>query len=105
MIKIEDLRIGQKVWHNNRECEIVRLSRNSESPIRLFCHSIMIRYSVKLEEISIFPTKQKKEGWINIYSNESSGSVIHRTKEYAIAHICKSSIDCYITTIKIEWEE
>lgn len=47
---------------------------------------------------------EKKEGWINIYSNRTR-SYIFDTKEKAIANIANMHSDKVVDTIKITWEE
>lgn len=44
---------------------------------------------------------EKKEGWINIYPDNSTSESIYETKEEAIKDDCAFCI----ATIKIEWEE
>ena len=56
---------------------------------------------------TLFFVPEKKEGWLNIYLDaENSGYVgtcIYKSKEEAEESGKKWS--CYITTLKIEWEE
>lgn len=50
---------------------------------------------------------EKKEGWINIYTNSGSvetGINIYETEEIAKSSASNSSIN-YLDTIKIEWKE
>ena len=50
---------------------------------------------------------EKKEGWINIYTNSGSvetGINIYKTEEIAKSSASNSSIN-YLDTIKIEWKE
>ena len=55
----------------------------------------------------LFFVSEKKEGWINIYLDAENssyvGTFIYKLKEEAEESGKKWS--CYITTIKIEWEE
>ena len=55
----------------------------------------------------LFFAPEKKEGWINIYLDAEDGSCvetcIYKSKEEAEESGKKWS--CYITTVKIEWEE
>ena len=55
----------------------------------------------------LFFATVKKEGWINIYksifNNILPSLTVYETKEDAVKSIY--SQDCYIDTIKIEWEE
>ena len=55
----------------------------------------------------LFFAHEKKEGWINIYknivNNRLPSIMVFNTKEEAIKSIFNQ--DCYIDTIKIEWEE
>ena len=55
----------------------------------------------------LFFVSEKKEGWINIYLDAENSSYVetrvYKSKEEAEESGKKWS--CYITTIKIEWEE
>lgn len=55
----------------------------------------------------LFFGPEKHEGWIDIYKNIVNDRVpsmmVYKTKEEAIKNIFNQ--DCYIDTIKIEWEE
>ena len=55
----------------------------------------------------LFFTPEKKEGWVNIYLDAENSSYvetcIYKSKEEAEESGKKWS--CYITTVKIEWEE
>ena len=55
----------------------------------------------------LFFASEKKEGWINIYLDAENssyvGTCIYKSKEEAEESGKKWS--CYITTVKIEWEE
>lgn len=55
----------------------------------------------------LFFAPERKEGWVNIYKNivndRVSSMMAYKTKEEAIKSIFNQ--DCYIDTIKIEWEE
>ena len=56
------------------------------------------------DEWDLFFAPVKKEGWVNIYSEQEyrhPGENIFKTKEEAIKY---KDIN-YITTVKIEWEE
>ena len=54
--------------------------------------------------LDLFFVPIKKEGWINIYQdNELTWNSIFDTKEKA--EKIGKSLDNYITTIKIEWEQ
>ena len=57
--------------------------------------------------LDLFFTPEKHEGWVNIYldADNSSyvGTCIYKSKEEAEESRKKWS--CYITTLKIEWEE
>ena len=54
--------------------------------------------------LDLFFVPIKKEGWINIYQdNELTWNSIFNTKEKA--EKIGKSLDNYITTIKIEWEQ
>ena len=66
------------------------------------------RYNLKEDvvedNLDLFFVPIKKEGWVNIYQdNELKWNSIFDTKEKA-EEIGKS-LDNYITTIKIEWEQ
>ena len=53
----------------------------------------------------LIEVKQKKTGWINIYSNDE----IHKTSEFVFNNEESAKVlaktPSYVTTIKIEWEE
>ena len=55
----------------------------------------------------LFFASKKKEGWINIYLDVENSSYvetcIYKSKEEAEESAKKWS--CYITTVKVEWEE
>lgn len=54
--------------------------------------------------LDLFFDTNKREGWINIYSEQEyrhPGENIFNTKEEAI----KNKSEIYIATVKIEWEE
>ena len=55
-----------------------------------------------VDEYDLVMAPVKREGWINIYKDNSSGNKIYDTKEEATKY---SNISGYLTTIKIEWEE
>ena len=57
-------------------------------------------------ELDLMMVGEKKEGWINIYKGDLStysSNYIYDTKEAAADG--SNTDKCYITTIKIEWEE
>jgi len=49
----------------------------------------------------LFMGTVKHEGWINIYGVGESCSLMHETKEDALA----SKSDSCVATVKVEWEE
>lgn len=54
----------------------------------------------------LFFYTEKKEGWINVYKGNLDyiyTGCVYTNKEEAEEHI--NNRECYITTIKIEWEE
>ena len=74
---------------------------NSESP---FVYTKNGRYFFEETNNDLFFAHTKKEGWVNIYSEQEyrhPGENIFKTKEEAIKY---KDIN-YIATIKIEWEE
>ena len=74
---------------------------NSESP---FVYTKNGRYFIEETNNDLFFAHTKKEGWVNIYSEQEyrhPGENIFKTKEEAIKY---KDIN-YIATIKIEWEE
>ena len=76
---------------------------NTESP---FIYTKNGRYFFEETNNDLFfaPVKVKREGWINVYSEQEyrhPGENIFATKEEAIKY---KDIN-YIDTIKIEWEE
>ena len=59
-----------------------------------------------LSDACLFFAPEKHEGWINLYKTAQDyifPSYIYQTKEDAEKYGIDN--DCYITTIKIEWEE
>lgn len=60
-------------------------------------------------KMDLFFAPIKKEGWINIYritDDDLNGmAAIHNTEQEAKDNILKLDSLCYITTIKVEWEE
>jgi hypothetical protein len=52
------------------------------------------------DELDLMMQSVKKEGWINIYNNNESGSIIYDSKDDAL----KSAVSECVATIKIEWE-
>ena len=55
----------------------------------------------------LFFASEKKEGWLNIYHNESGFYLRgnpYKTKEEA-EEVAKANYKTFCTTIKIEWEE
>lgn len=60
-----------------------------------------------LPKYDLFFATEKKEGWVNIYTDDCgvaySGQMIHSKYEYA--ETAGSSLEGYLTTTKIEWEE
>ena len=60
-----------------------------------------------LPKYDLFFATEKKEGWVNIYTDDCgvaySGQVIH--SEYKNAETAGRSLEGYLTTAKIEWEE
>ena len=60
----------------------------------------------KETKYDLFFASEKHEGWINLYKTAQDyifPSYIYQTKEDAEKYGIDN--DCYITTIKIEWEE
>lgn len=60
-----------------------------------------------LPKFDLFFAREKKEGWVNIYTNDCgvaySGQIIHGV--YEDAETTGRSLKGYLTTSKIEWEE
>lgn len=60
-----------------------------------------------LPKFDLFFETEKKEGWVNIYTDDYgiaySGQLIHG--EYEVAKTTGRSLEGYLTTSKIEWEE
>lgn len=60
-----------------------------------------------LPKVDLFFAQEKKEGWVNIYTDNRgvafTGQVIH--SEYKNAETAGRSLEGYLTTAKIEWEE
>ena len=54
----------------------------------------------------LFFAPEKHEGWINLYRNSPDvvyASFVHHSKDEAEKHI--DNRECFIKTVKIEWEE
>lgn len=61
--------------------------------------------SSSLPELDLFFASEKKEGWVNLFKNNSTiitGEVYNTEAEAKSAILCKYT---YISTAKIEWEE
>lgn len=60
-----------------------------------------------LPKFDLFFETEKKEGWVNIYTDDYgiaySGQLIYG--EYEVAKTTGRSLEGYLTTSKIEWEE
>jgi hypothetical protein len=124
-IKFEDLHIGQKVWFNGEEREIVGLQArgNSGRSIALQCNFSYqnILVSRKYDDydwrdvcknISLTPPKKKVikivEGWVNIYrwdDGHTRGIMAHATKELADKAGLPNRVDCVRLTGTCEAEE
>lgn len=68
------------------------------------CHSYNDKGKLGMadSELDLFFAPEKKEGWINIYKDNLING-IYQTEREALNKIV---VDwCYVTTIKIEWEE
>jgi len=57
-------------------------------------------YGNSEDDFDLMMKSVKKKGWINIYNNNESGSIIYRSQNEAVL---SSGTDC-VATIKIEWE-
>lgn len=89
-------------------CTIVALVANKEGYEMCVCFTKNGKYMDGYESpYDLFFVPEKKEGWINIYknivNNRLPSIMVFNTKEEAIKSIFNQ--DCYIDTIKIEWEE
>lgn len=57
-------------------------------------------------DCDLFFDSEKHEGWINLYQATPDvvyASFVHHSKDEAEKHI--DNRECFVTTIKIEWEE
>ena len=89
-------------------CTIVALVANKEGYEMCVCFTKNGKYIDGFDgPYDLFFAPEKKEGWINIYknivNNRLPSIMVFNTKEEAIKSIFNQ--DCYIDTIKIEWEE
>ena len=83
--------------------KIVTLVKKNDSEEVLLCYGKSGRASYS-PDFDLFFDNIKKEGWVNIYSEQEyrhPGENIFSTKEEAIKY---KDIN-YIATVKIEWEE
>lgn len=53
-------------------------------------------------EYRIKPNRVKKEGWVNVYKNQTVGARIHPTEQDALKG---KSIYDWVSCTRIEWEE
>lgn len=107
------------VTRDGRKVRIICTNANMDYPIVALVESIdgtgeriissskeglYLRNDICNDDILFAP--EPTEGWINVYRTEgivSTGSIVYESKEEA-EKLGKDS-KCYITTIKIKWEE
>ena len=82
-------------------------SLNGDEIIKTYWEDGVEKRGQKDNPYDLFFGTEKKEGWINIYTDDCgvaySGQMIH--SEYENAEAAGSSLEGYLTTTKIEWEE
>ena len=83
---------------------LIALKNNDE---QYYCFTKEGIYSKgSIDRFDLFFATVKRQGWINLYKsvfNILPSLTVYETKEDAVKSIY--SQDCYIDTIKIEWEE
>lgn len=84
---------------------LVKTYNGSETVLRLKENGHF--YNDTEDSRDLFFATEKKEGWINIYLDAEDGSYvetcIYKSKEEAEENGKKWN--CYISTVKVEWEE
>lgn len=102
-----------RIIYTDKVCD----NKGSQKPIIALVNSgdreIVYPYSSdgisapSLPKLDLFFETEKKEGWVNIYTDDCgvaySGQIIHGV--YEDAETTGRSLEGYLTTSKIEWEE
>ena len=120
---LEAAKAGKPVCtRDGRKARIICFDAEGNKPLivlsKIGGKEVILRYTEKgqsdnfhsptLREDDLMMLPEKKEGWVNVYREESNNNerlieqTIYKTRKDAFEHACPQG---YITTTKINWEE